>query len=171
IEDVCMYDYDNDSCPDEPIVFTQTLFNTDDKFEYIENLYEAITETRSESDRDNDGEPDYREIYHGWESVGFRIMSEDGKVLQTINCDDVSSKDCYVYKLNDKIYWVMYNYNIEETVFYKIDQQTTSVNRVKAIPASAKLIYSLDGRQQPTMQRGVNVVRDGDGAVRKIMKK
>ena len=171
IEDVYMYDYDNDSCPDEPLVFTQTLFNTDDKFEYIENLYEATTETLNEDDRDYDGEPDQREIYHDWKSVGFRIMSEDGKVLQTISCDDASSNDCCIYKLNDKLYLVMYNYDAEETVFYKIDQQTTSVNRVKAMPASAKLIYALDGRQQPTMQRGVNIVRDSDGAVRKIMKK
>lgn len=171
IEGVHMYDYDNDSCPDEPIVFTQTLFNTDEKFEYIESIYEAVEETQYEYDRDNDGEPDHREIYHGWKSVGFRIMSEDGTVLQTISCDDASSKDYCIYKLNDKLYLVMYNYDAEETVFYKIDQQTTSVNRVKAMPALAKLIYSLDGRQQPTMQRGVNVVRDGDGTVKKVMKK
>ncbi|MDE5999911.1 MAG: hypothetical protein K2H04_07570, partial [Bacteroidaceae bacterium] len=170
VDRVSMYDYDNNSYPDEPIVFTQTLFNTDEKFEYIESMYEA-TEVIYEYDRDYDGEPDQREIYHGWKSVGFRIMSEDGKVLQTISCDDASSNDRCIYKLNDKLYLVMYNYDAEETVFYKIDQQTTSVNRVKAMPASAKLIYSLDGCQQPTMQRGVNIVRDGDGAVRKIMKK
>lgn len=170
LEGFMMYDFDNDSCPDEPIVFTQTLFNTDEKFEYIESIYEA-TETRYEYDRDNDGEPDRRKIYHDWKSVGFRIMSEDGKVLQTISCDDASSMEGYIYKLNDKIYLVLNNYDAEETVFYKIDQQATRVTRVKAMPASAKLIYSLDGRQQPTMCRGVNVVRDSDGAVRKMMKK
>lgn len=171
-----LYDFDNNSWPEESVAFTQTLFNTDERFEYVQYLEEE-TEWVEEHDDDGDGEPDYRIIHHGWKEAGFRIMSEDGTVLQAIRHDGylVSDKEVWVCKLNDKLYIVANYWNPEgggrETVFYKIDQQTTSVNRVKAVPASAKLIYSLDGRQQPTMQRGVNVVRDGDGAVKKVMKK
>lgn len=71
---------------DADVLLTQTLFNDDEKYEYIKPKYKFI-ETRNEYDRDNDGDID--EIYSYWDkqTLGFDVVSEDGNVVFSLDFD------------------------------------------------------------------------------------
>lgn len=174
VKTVQLYDYDSNSVPNRSFCFTQTMFNTDDKFEYIVPAYGASKEITSGYDRDGDGEIDYRTIRNECPEVGSRIISEDGTVLQTILCNNSNHEgyDWHMYKMCNRIYLETTSYKEDsgdESSFYKIDPQATSITHVSTMPTSARFIYSLDGRKQSGMQRGINVVGEEDGTVKKVL--
>lgn len=175
VKTVLLYDYDSNSVPNRSFCFTQTMFNTDDKFEYIVPAYGASKEITSGYDRDGDGEIDHRTIWNECPEVGSRIISEDGTVLQTILCNNSNHEGYYwhMYKMCNRIYLETTSYKEDsggyESSFYKIDPQATSITRVSTMPTSARFIYSLDGRKQSGMQRGINVVGEEDGTVKKVL--
>lgn len=76
---------------------TQHVFNDDDAYEYIMPLRETvITEDESHSSKQT-------------RVTGFKIMSENGNVLQTINFNDgdtYSDCDFSLYKLGNNVYLV-----------------------------------------------------------------
>ena len=163
-------DYDNNTHPDQGFYLSQTLFNTDEKFEYVVPIYESIERIQDEYDRDGDGEIDSRQVCHEQQSTGFKVVSEDGTVLQTISgTGSIHWGEGGIIKLNNKVYLVMEDG--DETVFYKIDQQSTSVTRVAAMPLSAQAVYSVDGQSLLTMRQGINIVRKSDGQVGKLLKR
>lgn len=139
---------------------SQTLFNTDEKYEYMLPLYE-------------DPEADYPK------TIGFRVMSEDGTELQSISFDLPNTEktyfddDMYVLKINGKYYLVFMGEVGDEdiTIFYSINPQSTEIKAVANIPASFVGNYSLDGRRQGKMQRGVNILRESDGTAKKVLVK
>lgn len=156
----CLYrDFDGNSFPTDndsgTFYLTQTLFNDDEKFEYIRES-----------------------------SVGvFEIVSEDGTVLQTCKNDDLDGGPFNIYRMNGKLYLgaPCYSYLIDDDkgdyeyldkgyyeCLYKIDKQTTRIKRVAEIPVPTTR-YSVAGYQLPSTQSGVNIVRQEDGTVKKVL--
>lgn len=67
---------------------SQTLFNNDDLYEFLLPVYSSPMEVgREEYDQDDDGEIDYKRISYSIDEIGFKIVSENGSVLQTIVLD------------------------------------------------------------------------------------
>ena len=110
---------------DEPLVFdannysfflTQTLFNSDDKFEFVRGVAK-------------DGEYKY---------TAFEVVNEDNEVLATI----YSPADSYrshprILKWNGKYYFGIYSYTNDYTCFwdiYLIEKETNSVRKVNSAP-------------------------------------
>lgn len=117
-------DYDN---------MTQTLFNTDEKFEYIRFDYDKSVETVTwEKDRDGDGVIDYRTVRRGGKCIGFSIVQEDGTVLQSVN-GDFDSNIC-VWRINGKMYLMMEENSTDGYSFFRIDTNASSVKQVAMIP-------------------------------------
>ena len=156
----CLYrDFDGNSFPTDndsgTFYLTQTLFNDDEKFEYIRNSSEG----------------------------GFEIVSEDGTVLQTCKNDDLDGGPFNIYRMNGKLYlgapcyadlieddkgdYVVLDKGDYECL-YKIDKQTTRIKRVAEIPVPTTR-YSVAGYQLPSTQSGVNIVRQEDGTVKKVL--
>ena len=137
---------------------TQTLFNDDEKYEYILPLYVEERE------------------------VGFRIMSEDGAELTRVyydNYENILKEDFYTWiegiiKYGDNTYLIerkdddsygVYSY------FFKVDRKATSVKAVTNMPAAITGHFSLDGKRQSSPRRGINITRHSDGTVSKYIKK
>lgn len=134
-------DYDNGTYVDRSLYATQTLFNTDEKFEFLIAVKNSDEET-----------------------TGFKIMSENGATLQTIMFEESFGWfEVRLIKINDKKYLNINNY------FYRIDAETSSVKPVNALPVSIVRNYSIDGRPQPTPRRGINISRQSDGTVKKYV--
>ena len=93
---------------------TQTLFNNDDKFEFV------------------------RFVEEGYKNTAFEVVNEDNEVLATIN----SPADSYrsyprILKWNGKYYFGIYSYTNDYTYFwdiYLIEKGTNSVRKVNAAP-------------------------------------
>ena len=164
IMDYDFLDYDDGSYPDWSFSLSQTLFNTDEKFEYLVPAYEEYDGVTGEYDRDYDGVIDQRTIYYGVRTVGFSIVNEDGKTLQTVRTDgDLANP--FIMKIGGKLY-LGFDTG-DEAIFYRIDQQGSSVEQVANMPLSARAIYSLDGRRLPHARHGMNIIRKEDGRVTK----
>lgn len=155
-------DYDNNTYPDQPFSVTQTLFNNDEKFEYVVPVCKASDEIQNEYDSDGDGVVDHRTLIHRWDTNGFKVVNEDGQTV--LELDDKFGGELKIMKLNGNLYLTT-----SEGYFYKIDSKTSSVEKVSSVPASVsvKARYSLDGRRLSRPERGVNVLLREDGTTTK----
>ena len=157
-------DYDDNSHPDQGFLLSQTLFNDDDKFEYVVCSYVAEDRINGEYDRDDDGMIDERNVEHGWKVTGYDIMSEDGTVLFSIESDKYFDwGESGVIKLNGKYYFLLTDG--DETDFYKIDKQSAGISKVNALSGLKKQVFGTDGKARHSMQRGINIIRNEDGTV------
>lgn len=103
-------DFDQ-SCADfRKVYITQTVFNSDDKYEYLMPVLTPETGS-NEEDRDGDGEIDVRDTWTSAVMTGIQVVSETGSVIQTINFPEGirsrgsgSSKDMDLIKINGKLY-------------------------------------------------------------------
>ncbi len=102
-------DFDQ-SCNDfRKIYITQTIFNSDDKYEYLMPVISIVNDS-FEEDRDGDGVIDYRGSATTPKMTGIKVVSESGEVLQTINFPDGFTsfpsdyKDYDLMKINNKLY-------------------------------------------------------------------
>lgn len=132
-DDLSYYNYDNYGGDNTRTYLTQTLFNTDDKYEYIRKNYEEVTETWDERDYDDDGEIDYRVIRYNYQMKSFSIVQEDGTVLQTI--PGTSTPD--LMQINDKRYLVVENEEenanggyVYTYTYYLIDSKSNQIKRM-----------------------------------------
>ena len=130
---------------DGGIFATQTLFNNDEKWEFLRPLYTEVISNTRERDRDSDGEVDYREITYTDQIKAYEIVSENGNVLSTI---PVSEGDyCYPVivkwdgetffgiSVEDRIEQDGDYYYEEYTVIYSIDKNASSVKKIASTPA------------------------------------
>jgi hypothetical protein len=152
--------------------FSQTFFNDDEQFEYVSYKAEIaiggstgyfgyisdIEDPRTtlfgitDSDRDGDGEEDYKSTLYGIHYKGFEVVSEDGSVLYTFDIPATNRNSAIeFYKSDDHILaelifgWQDENGNNKSTTrFYRIDKTSTSApelireeNRVFATPNPA----------------------------------
>ena len=151
-------DYD-ESCSRNDCHFTQTLFNNDEKFEYIVPYVDMSVEVVvSEQDYNNDGTPDHRTINRG--AIKLNIINEDGTVIASIDSD--SPHQVAFKKMGGKIYAVTQTYddttNTTTYNFYAIDKDASSVNIVKRIQTANNRIFTLDGREHSAFQHGLNII-------------
>ena len=153
VESIQFYDWDQNSYySDKSFVFTQTLFNDDEIYEYVTKHYS------SESDE-----------YGSTHVDGFNIVSDDGTILQTIMLDKkIYSIDVDVWKIGGKIYLVVHNYNFCN--FYEIEKgAATAVRQVESLPASPdNSIYNLNGQKMKNVTTNGVYIQNGQ---KKVVKK
>ena len=96
---------------DLEICFTQTLFNSDDKWEYIVEKRDGGTlEYVSSYDVEQTGLPGGKVLLRRTVDVitpvaGLKIYSDDGAVVATISADYVSTPESYVYNMRVRGIW------------------------------------------------------------------
>lgn len=127
---------------------TQTLFNNDEKWEFLRPIYtESVYNTR-ERDRDDDGEIDYKEITYRDRLKAYEIVSEDGNVLSSFLVPEGDYYDprlilwdgetyfgiCVEKKIEEDDYTEDYLYE-EYMVIYSIDKNASSVKKIASTPA------------------------------------
>lgn len=122
-------DFDaNISTVEEEIQFTQTLFNDDDKWEYIVSKYGAMEKSVGDywtSGSSEDGLILKRSVSERRPITGFDIKNEDGETVASIN--EVSSFGD-VYKIGGNIYIV--GYSDRHYIIYKYDPKSTDIKEV-----------------------------------------
>lgn len=127
--------------------FSQTFFNDDEKYEYvrpiaelaegsnIQNVYPGVDLLEAlfgitSSDRDGDGEEDYRSTYYDIHYKGYEVADEDGNVLYTFPAPEGCTSKGYIefYKSDNSILaelgfgWYPDDYQyVHITRFYRID--------------------------------------------------
>lgn len=107
-----LYDSDYSADPQE-FYLSQTLFNNDEKIEYISALQESNEEFSP--------------------YLGFEIKSETGDILSTINFSSPQQYEPYmgIIKMNSNVYLVAKCEDLVE--IYRIDNGMSTVQKVKAI--------------------------------------
>lgn len=74
---------------------TQSLFNSDKAYEYIQPIYELYKGSSYDYDRDNDGEVDSMRVEYSLSAVGFSIVQEDGNIISSVKFGDGWSDALY----------------------------------------------------------------------------
>lgn len=123
---------------------TQTLFNDDEEYEYLQPIYE-YSQSKEERDQDGDVAIDYIETWYTPQLVGFKIMTVTGTELQRIDFDTHDGLDYYnesleIIKINGKYYLCVDAYSkttqdddySQYLFFYRINRETSSVQKVGA---------------------------------------
>ncbi len=126
---------------------TQSLFNNDNKLEFIREAYEEVLDGEpQELDRDGDGEVDYRQTRYEDRTKAFEIINEDNEVLATIECPANSAYSYpMIFKWGANHYlairsqfrgdYIEEYYGYEYTYswnIYLIEKETNSVRKVNA---------------------------------------
>lgn len=133
---------------------SQTLFNSDDSYEYLVPKYKLI-----ESNYSSDVSADYpstsvleltrRSVVTKASSLalcGFQVVSETGNVLQDLLFDNYLGgsyvHDPVVLTIGSNVY-IAFDGNDSEghnaTVFYKLDRTTSSLQKVRTVPGGMSL--------------------------------
>ncbi len=115
------------------IIVTQTLFNTDEKYEYIRRKYTTYSDRFiGEDDYDGDGITDTRSFRSGYEYVGIEVVSEDGNVIASFDAGDTDGGDLIIWE--GKRYLRFYDYSGEENAykFYEINPNGSGITRASS---------------------------------------
>lgn len=115
------------------IIVTQTLFNTDEKYEYIRFKYTTYSDRFiGEDDYDGDGITDTRSFRSGYEYVGIEVVSEDGNVIASFDAGDTDGGDLIIWE--GKRYLRFYDYSGEENAykFYEINPNGSGITRASS---------------------------------------
>lgn len=146
---------------------SQTLFNEDEKFEYIIPKYElsskgngydiivspdpsdeTITTTQTEIISENR----YLTL------TGFQIVSENGEIIKNLNFDsdftgdiDTYSDYAFVITIGSNTYLAFNGHSDSKsaTIFYKIDRSSTDIKQVMKAPASMRLSPTIANKNAP----------------------
>lgn len=173
LEDCYLLDYDtnNGSVGDVNYprwhTLTQTLFNQDEKFEYIVGNWEDTPIYDEQQDQDGDGEIDVRALRSGHRS-GYSVYSEDGTLIQSI--PDVTNGGLFdIFIFGGNTYFLVED--ATDYIFYRIDSRTSDVRKVASMRRTAVADYDLRGMRQPVDQKGVHIIKYNDGsAVKRIVR-
>ena len=155
-------DYDDAACQDQEFIFSQTLFNDDELFEYIVPTYSTATGNEF-YDINGDGIVDEDDATY-YKVTDLDIVQEGGNVLQSISMDlDAIGFDNHltVLKLNGK-YYLVFRCN-SEMVFYRIEKSVASgvrLNRVQALPVG-NAIYNLQGQKVDSPKANAVYIQNG----------
>lgn len=126
----------------EDFVLTQTLFNNNETYEWLQTRHEVKT-ISSELDQDGDGEIDYRETVTRAFVTGYDIISE-GTVIGTLTLEEgLEAEDedwVELILINDKIYLGIEAYDVANhkyyDLFYKFDPSSSAIREVKSMRKS-----------------------------------
>ena len=131
----------------ESITATQTLFNNDEKWEFVRPLYTEDIDPNSyytyEEDRDGDGEIDYKQTRYRNKLKAYEVVSEDGNVLTTIAVPEEGDSYDLILVLWDGETYLGIRFDIdsfdESSEFYlniySIDKIASSVKKIASTPA------------------------------------
>lgn len=130
-----LYNYDADIIADDNEFFlTQTMFNNDDKYEYVAPVYEIAKEGHLyNSDyvwHGNERIEIKRETRYYSQAVRYDVMSEDGNVIMSIHANVLD----FFFLYGGKVYACTLEYTPdgEKESFYAIDSQTNAIQTVQA---------------------------------------
>ena len=133
--EVYFKDYDNSGAEYDAVI-SQTLFNSDSKFEYLSPIYSKY-ESVWETDRDYDGEIDEYQYSEHSCVIGYRIMSEDGTELARFMFEDGyhSYNEASIFIFNGRTYLSVYIYKDGEGYYqiYELVAGSSGVNAVRAV--------------------------------------
>ena len=127
-EDFDYYDYDANIAFDASIRCTQTLFNDDDKWEYIVYKYGAMEKEVGNFWNSNSSENGYilkREVYERVSITGLDIKNEDGETVASIN--GATGFD-YVYKIGGNTYFCLWGGGYD--ILYKYDPKSMDIKEI-----------------------------------------
>lgn len=134
------------------VTITQTLFNNDEKYEFCLPVMEVFTKT-SYSEYDQT-----QTIYHRYEPIGYKIVSEDGTVLQEIIVNEARDNNLSIYAvvmhLGDNTYFVITTYGGESgkdadmTYIYEINKNTNSIQKVREVKGSMRVTPTVANRNE-----------------------
>lgn len=133
------YNFDEGNGEGVSFELSQTLFNSDQKYEYLIPIFEHVVGEPIELDRDGDGEIDEIATPHSNPISGVKIMSEDGSELNRITFEsNVVAYYVYVriYKIGNKFYLAKLTdpkmgKDSERYEIFLIDPTTSSVKRME----------------------------------------
>lgn len=155
---------------DLEICFTQTVFNNDEKWEYVETKYEANALEihgigTSEVSVSNDGKVTIsRNVQVFTPVTGLRIVSEDGTVVATISAEHANTPESFVSAMSVRGIWrINGKYYIETSkslngyesgyesycAIYQVGEGTNGVRKVIEYETGVEpdnTIYDLSGR-------------------------
>lgn len=134
------------------IIISQTLFNSDEKYEYLSPIY------------------DIEKNYY----TGINVASEDGTILQTINFGNyysVYSSDIHLCVVNGKKYlFIEHMKNPDSTnpttLIYRIDSETSQINFVAKHEGTLNIHPRVADRSDMIT---VEMNEEGDNGIREII--
>ena len=169
-EKVYCYDFIYDS--EAAATITQTLFNDDDKYEFLLPVMEVF-ERSSYSSSSDVLITEYRP-----KAVGYKVFSEDGKMLHEliINAekDEELYFDAYVSTLGNKNYLIVESYRDvagegytdEVTRFYEIKKDGTGIQKVREMRGSMNIRPTVANRDE---QITITLNDDNNSAARELI--
>lgn len=137
MENFYYYDFDANIFYDESICFTQTLFNEDNKWEYILPQFGSIEKRPGDYwvwSSNTDGLVLRRDVTEYQPTIGYAIYNEDGNIIASFSFSGQYSKAYYVYKLGGNVY-----FDANGTI-YKYDPQSTSIKEVSRSEVKAPMV-------------------------------
>lgn len=147
-------DYDANNVKNNEFIFSQTLFNDDDKWEYMAPLYGPTVKDVDEYhvyDSNSEGIKIRRRIYEEYYPKGYAIYNEDGNLVAEIGRPEESEEfheyEMFIYKIGGYIFfreevWIDHDYY---EILYKYDSSKSSIQEVKRVK-SANLFATLNGK-------------------------
>ena len=147
---------------------SQTLFNDDEKFEYLIPKYKLSSKGNTLSD--NNGViigPGYGETITTTQSTvvsedkylaltGFQVVSENGDIIKDLNFDSdfegrIDDEYAFVITIGNNTYLAFDGSSDDKdaTIFYKIDRTTTDIKQVMKAPATMRVSPSITNRNTP----------------------
>lgn len=130
---IYIYDIEKGDCLDNVSIHSaQTLFNQDDKYEYVVPKY-RLEETVDEHDHDGDGEADYREYEARAVVTGYEVVSEDGSTVMSLELDEsqmahMNDEYIQICLWGGKKYIVIEGDG--EYVIYELNSETSKVSKI-----------------------------------------
>lgn len=144
---------DNFQCENNVFQVSQTLFNDDEKFEYIVPKVKLVASTQDQTNTDPSTGPNNEEIQRktlvSKESqvamVGVQVVSEDGSVVKDIDFESfdgtVYMSTAYVITIGKNTY-LAFDVN-GNTIFFKIDRTTSSIKKVEKVCGALQVFPSI----------------------------
>ncbi len=138
---------------------SQTLFNQDEDYEYLIPKYALVNSDGSSSDITADYSTTYEDIVITRSTitsdksllamVGFQVVSSSGNIVKEINFDDGfyivnTNRGFALLTIGGNRYITVSNG--EETLFYKVDNQSTDIMKVKSTQGSMFLETTVTGQ-------------------------
>lgn len=164
-ENIHIMNYNESPDYEEGITLTQTLFNNDDAYEYIMPVLTIEANNTQEEDRDGDGETDYIRTYYAPRANAFKVVSDNGNTLQTVNMPTgLSFGAIYLLNINDEQYLLCHaskkeDYRDSYSIFYTIGNNggSTQIQQVGE-PMRTRVHPTVAGRNET-----ITVELDGNG--------
>ena len=120
-----------------------------------------------------------KEAWSNANVTGFKVVSETGAILQTVNfengfyIDDLSKMEVDLLKINGKLHLSFEGCtddNYKAFLIYSIESTTNGVRMMTMEKVSATKSYNLSGRPS-NGEKGINIIRLSDGTIKKVLVK